>query len=210
MKSEELTRKAIEAICGNIASKRSAQVCKRCGKEHWPSQVCVGTGRKAESEEESKSWAEALEEAEERWRAESKARAEAQEKAKTEADKRARIEAEARDKARAFAEQIAQMQARAEAEREARTAAEEKAKAKSEARARAEAAAKAGAAARAKAEEKARTEANFMDIPIAQGGTASCDCCGKGDVQAEELVRIDSGQVLCPDCLKELRGSCTS
>ncbi len=32
-----------------------------------------------------------------------------------------------------------------------------------------------------------------------------CECCGRADVPKENLAKIDSGQLLCPQCLKELR-----
>jgi transposase len=34
-----------------------------------------------------------------------------------------------------------------------------------------------------------------------------CECCGKGNLQFNELVRIDSGQLFCRECLNALRGS---
>jgi hypothetical protein len=36
--------------------------------------------------------------------------------------------------------------------------------------------------------------------------TATCECCGRQDVRESDIVKIDSGQMFCPDCLKELRG----
>ena len=37
--------------------------------------------------------------------------------------------------------------------------------------------------------------------------TAVCQCCERTDVKMEQLVKIDSGQLLCSDCLNELRQS---
>jgi hypothetical protein len=36
--------------------------------------------------------------------------------------------------------------------------------------------------------------------------TATCECCGREDVPKNDLAKIDSGQQLCPDCLRMLRG----
>lgn len=33
-----------------------------------------------------------------------------------------------------------------------------------------------------------------------------CDCCGRSSIKTSEMVRIDSGQLFCPDCLKAFRG----
>lgn len=78
--------------------------------------------------------------------------------------------------------------------------AEEKAKAEAEERAKAQAQAQAEAKARAQA------EARLNEILTKQVTRAACECCGKEDVPESELVRIDSGQRLCPDCLEALRG----
>jgi transketolase len=75
----------------------------------------------------------------------------------------------------------------------------EKIKAYSDAVAKAEENAKAEAAARAEAEAK-------LNEILAHPTTATCECCGKQDIPETDLVRIDSGQLLCPDCVKQLRG----
>jgi hypothetical protein len=43
--------------------------------------------------------------------------------------------------------------------------------------------------------------------PSQKSGTDQCDCCGKTSVPANRLAKIDSGQVLCQACLRELRKS---
>lgn len=62
-------------------------------------------------------------------------------------------------------------------------------------------------AARARAEAKARAvlEAKLDQILAHTAGGATCQCCGREDLCEDDLYRIDSGQLLCPDCLKELR-----
>jgi len=62
---------------------------------------------------------------------------------------------------------------------------------------------------KAKTEEEPEPEEKI--IPEAQTEptetvtTATCECCGKQDVPESDLVSIDSGQRLCPECLKMLR-----
>ena len=48
------------------------------------------------------------------------------------------------------------------------------------------------------------------DVPAKGEGkieteTAVCQCCERTDVKIDQLVKIDSGQQLCSDCLNELR-----
>ena len=31
-----------------------------------------------------------------------------------------------------------------------------------------------------------------------------CDCCGKRDIPNEKITRIESGQLLCPACLRSI------
>ena len=38
--------------------------------------------------------------------------------------------------------------------------------------------------------------------------TTVCECCEKTDVKLEQLVRIDSGQLLCGECVAEMRCCC--
>jgi hypothetical protein len=37
--------------------------------------------------------------------------------------------------------------------------------------------------------------------------TATCECCGRENIQQGQAVRIDSGQVFCQDCYRALSGS---
>jgi uncharacterized protein YbaP (TraB family) len=67
---------------------------------------------------------------------------------------------------------------------------------------------------RAAAEEKAMAESQkrveaetkLEEALSSAKKTAACDCCGKAEIPEDELSRIDSGQLLCSDCLRALRG----
>jgi hypothetical protein len=67
---------------------------------------------------------------------------------------------------------------------------------------------------RARAEEKRRIEAEKLVVakekttltPQVPEKTGECECCGRKDIKISDLVKIDSGQMFCRDCLKELRG----
>ena len=67
---------------------------------------------------------------------------------------------------------------------------------------------------RIEAEEKARFEAGKSAAAKEKAGvtrqvpekTGECECCGRKDIKESDLVKIDSGQMFCKDCLKELRG----
>ena len=86
--------------------------------------------------------------------------------------------------------------------------AEAQANAESQARLRAQNRAADEAAARAKLEEELRAETEertrlqaTRDSEIVEVATATgtCDCCGKDSIGANNLVRIDSGQMFCSD-----------
>lgn len=47
--------------------------------------------------------------------------------------------------------------------------------------------------------------AAFADTAPPLAGTATCECCGKNHLLTSDVSRIDSGQLLCTDCLAELR-----
>jgi len=48
-------------------------------------------------------------------------------------------------------------------------------------------------------------EANLTTMKGVSIITSTCECCGEKGIEVNHLVRIDSGQFLCPDCLKALR-----
>ncbi len=54
-------------------------------------------------------------------------------------------------------------------------------------------------------EEKGHAGAKSTELHGFSTRTATCQCCGNEGVPAIYLYKIDSGQLLCPDCLKSLR-----
>lgn len=73
----------------------------------------------------------------------------------------------------------------------------------------AKAKAEAEAQARAEAEAKLRS-AGSQPAPASVEGTCpvetvTCECCGTTGIAISNVQRIDSGQLLCPDCLTALR-----
>lgn len=107
----------------------------------------------------------------------------------------------------------AELMERDKAYKEALTEAEEKLRFEARARQEAEAIARAERALRIEAEQRAESQAQaraeaeeklnklLKDTPR----TGTCECCGREDVPENELAKIDSGQMLCLDCLRMLR-----
>lgn len=56
-------------------------------------------------------------------------------------------------------------------------------------------------------EEKGQGEAKSTELHGVSARTATCQCCGSEGIGAIYLYKIDSGQLLCPDCLKSLRNA---
>lgn len=54
-------------------------------------------------------------------------------------------------------------------------------------------------------EEKGQGESKPTDLHVVSTKTATCQCCGNEGIFLIDLYKIDSGQLLCPDCLKSLR-----
>lgn len=127
-----------------------------------------------------------------------------------EAEAAARVKAEA---AETIAKQRAEFEEKVRVYAEAAAIAEARAKTEVQERARAEVQIVAAEKARSEAEERARleaqaradAEAKLIEILGNSIRAATCECCGKEDVPEKDLVRIDSGQLLCPDCLGALR-----
>ena len=103
-------------------------------------------------------------------------------------EEQARIEAE--KKLKLQAEALSEMETNLEAEVQARAEAEEKLKAET--------------AARLKAEDESRAMAEQVEIRDSLARKAVCECCGKDGFSEKQLFRIDSGQMVCPDCLREM------
>jgi hypothetical protein len=112
VKSNDLTKKAIETLCFKFSNQKPMQTCEICGKTHWP--LCTGG-------------------------------------------------VEAEDKVMASTNTTAGPEA------------------------------------------EGQSEANLNTMKGVSIITASCECCGEASIEVNHLVRIDSGQLLCPDCLKALR-----
>ena len=126
----------------------------------------------------------------------------------------ARAKAECEERLRLCNEMAAGAEARVRAESEKRAQAEERAMVESQKRAQTEERLKVESDKRAAAEEKAmaesqkraEAEAKLEEALSSARKTTACDCCGKAEIPKDELSRIDSGQLLCPDCLRALRG----
>lgn len=58
-----------------------------------------------------------------------------------------------------------------------------------------------------KSEEERQAEAKSTELHNVSTITATCQCCGNEGVPAIHLYKIDSGQLLCPDCLQSLRNA---
>jgi hypothetical protein len=50
-----------------------------------------------------------------------------------------------------------------------------------------------------------KNEANSTTLKGASIITATCECCGEEGIEVNHLVMIDSGQLLCPECLASFR-----
>jgi len=52
---------------------------------------------------------------------------------------------------------------------------------------------------------EAPIDADAPETPAPETRTAVCECCSRNHLPSSDMCRIDSGQLLCPDCLAELR-----
>ena len=149
--------------------------------------------------------------------------ARAEEKAKTQAEARLRAEvalkAQAEEMEEFYTTEITKVketierakkefQEKERAYSKALAAAEEKVRMEAEARAQAEAKLRAIAEQKASAEARVRAEAEakLNEVLGDTEMTGTCECCDRNDVPESNLSKIDSGQLLCYDCLKMLRG----
>jgi len=48
-------------------------------------------------------------------------------------------------------------------------------------------------------------EAKLIQVLGIPSKTTICDCCAKVDIPQEDMTKIESGQLLCPECFKSLR-----
>jgi len=149
--------------------------------------------------------------------------ARAEEKAKTQAEARLRAEvalkAQAEEMEEYYTTEITKVKETIErAKKEfqekertyskALTAAEEKTRFEAQARAQAESKLRAIEEQRASAEAQAmaEAEAKLNKVLGDTEKTGTCECCDRNDIPESDLSKIDSGQLLCTDCLKMLRG----
>ena len=103
-----------------------------------------------------------------------------------------------------YAQQLSGIQEKVQAQAEQRAQLQQRLTAETNARAEAEQQAKAEKAAREDAETK------LAELMAAPPRTGTCGCCGRDDVNEDDLVAIDSGDLFCPDCLFALRRGRTS
>jgi hypothetical protein len=109
---------------------------------------------------------------------------------------------------RAQAESKAQAEAKLRVEAEENAALQFRAKEQAEAKAQNEVELRLAAEQRADSEAQARLEAEAKLNEVLEGmvRTGTCECCGRNDVLEKDLAIIDSGQLLCSDCIRMLRG----
>ena len=135
-------------------------------------------------------------------------RAKAREKAEAFSEEMAKVKAEAAETVARMKSGVVGMIARAKAECEEKLRLWNEAAAEAEARVCAESQKRAQAEERAMAESQKRVEADAkLEEALGRAKkTSACDCCGKAEIPEDELSKIDSGQLLCSDCLRALRG----
>ncbi len=118
-----------------------------------------------------------LAKAEERLKAETQARLNAEKEIETERESRNLMEQELKSYAEQFADVKEKLITKATQESIAETAAEK------------------------------RTEVRSTELRDAAIPTGTCECCDRDDIKKSELVKINSGQLLCPQCLLTLKSS---
>ena len=139
------------------------------------------------------------------------------EAALTEAERKGKVEAslriEAEQAARSHAEGLERVVERVRRETKLRIEAEQRAAMEAQARTMAEARLQAETELRAEVEQKAVRESRVTTqperIPVriaeSNGRTAQCEGCGRDGVPENDLSRIESGQLVCSDCMMVAR-----
>jgi DNA repair exonuclease SbcCD ATPase subunit len=213
--AREMWRFAIEAQAeARLTANATARV-EKAGEKVRAEAADAIAAVQAEFEQKIKRYERALARAEKKARAqeEGRLRAEAVFKAQTEEAEECyardiakisktieQAKAELMERDKAYKEALAEAEEKVRFETRARQEAESEARAERTLRIEAEQRAESEAQARAEAEAKLKKA--LEDIPR----TGTCECCGRKDVPENELAKIDSGQKLCPDCLRLLRG----
>lgn len=166
----------------------------------------LGLGKSAEIEERLDRARAEFEQREDVYR---EALNEARHKIQTEASLRAEVE----QRVRLQSEALAQAEARAQAESTLRAEAELRAQMEAQTRAIAEARAEVEAELRSEAERRAASQASAIIKDNTKYGepaesaskTAPCEGCGRQNIPEYELAKVESGQLVCPDCLMLVR-----
>jgi chromosome segregation ATPase len=212
---------------GSRSATKDQQEAEEIAREIWRLAIKAQTGEKiraeaadeiaaarAECEQKIKRYERALARAEKKARAQEEGRLRAEMLYKTQTEEAE--ECYARDIAKiskTIEQAKAELMERDKAYKEALTEAEEKVRFEARARQEAETKTRAERALRIDAEQRAESQAQaradaearlnkaLEDMPR----TGTCECCGREDVPENELTKIDSGQKLCPDCLRMLR-----
>ena len=190
--------RALKPKGARLAAK-TRRVAERVASEMWRCAV--------EAEAEKRIRAEIKEQTEKKI---ARAKANAAE-ALAKAEKKAKIEAslriEAEQESRSQGEALEQAVARANAEEAMRLEAERRARMEAQSRSIAEARLEAEMELRAEAEQKATCKhgatANTVSNKKAAGNnrTATCEGCGRDGVPEHSLSRIESGQLVCSECM---------
>lgn len=199
--------RALKADTARFAAK-TRRVAERIAGEMWRLAIEADAAARAKAELKAESRRKVS-----RAKAECKGKIEACETALAEAERRAEVEAslrlEAEDAARSHAEGLERVVERTRNETKLRIEAEQRAKMEAQARAIAEARLKAETTLRAEAEHRAvhelqmRAEVDTPSSRIAEnsGRTAPCEGCGRDGIPENDLSRIESGQLVCSDCM---------
>ena len=156
-----LAKGAIESLRNDISSKSDVLVCKRCKKKHPPYQPCDGTESQVKSKDLTRKAIQIL--------------------CGNKSTMKAVPNCNISDKDHRPLSPLV-----VESEANVRTST-------------------AAIAIAAGTEEKGQSQAKLTELHGLSTKTATCQCCDKEGVPVIDLVKIDSGQLLCPDCLKSLR-----
>jgi len=140
--------------------------------------------------------------------AEVREKAESEGRLRLELAEKERVYVETMAEQQKWIEREAELKAQAEqAEEKARGYAEEVSSLQREAREKEERLEKAILQMKGQVEANAKTEMELIEILSGLVKHRVCEGCGMDDMKAGRLVRIDSGQLLCMDCLDELKSA---
>ncbi len=178
---KEQTNRKIARVKGKLIER--IETCEKALAEA-ETKAKTEASLRIEAEQAAQSHAEGLEKVTERTRRETKLRIEAEQRAKMEAH------------ARSIAE------ARLKAETELRAEAEQKAECEAEMRAEAETTAE---SLKRSSHRRAAEGLGPADASDNHSRTASCEGCGRDNVPENDMSRIESGQLVCSNCMMVAR-----